>query len=90
MGTELYPFSIDRNKNSNTKNNFFGFLQIKSLREREQNKGGTKEVLIENGRSGLDTCQSFFKSEIHFEGGACALLETTFCQGLWRLDGSVD
>ena len=26
--------------------------------------------------------QGFFKSEIPFEGGACALLETTFCQSL--------
>ena len=84
MGTELYRFLIDRNRNSYTKNIFFGPLQMKSLQEREQNKGGTKEVSIENGRSGLDTCQSFFKSEIHFElqGGACALLETTFCQSL--------
>ena len=77
MGTELY-----RNRNNSTKNNLFGPLQIKSLQERKQNKGGTKEVLIENGHSGLDTCQSFFKSEIHFEGGACVLLETTFCQSV--------
>ena len=26
--------------------------------------------------------QRFFKSEIHFKGSACALLEITFCQSL--------
>ena len=52
MGTELY-FIFERNRNNSTKNNLFGlqsllqiFLRIKSLQEREQNKGGTKEVLI--------------------------------------------
>ena len=43
MVTELYRFLIDRNRNSNKKK-IFALLQIKSLREREQNKGGTKEV----------------------------------------------
>ena len=50
MGTELYRFVTGTIVE---KNNLFGlqslsqiFLQIESLHEREQYKGGTKEVLV--------------------------------------------
>ena len=61
MGTELYRFFFESNRKNSGKNSLFAlqsllqiFLRIKSLQEREQNKGGTKEVLIQNSRSGLD------------------------------------
>ena len=75
MGTELYRFLIEHNRNNSTKNNLFGPLQIKSLQKCGQNKGDTKQVLIKNGRSGLETRQSFCKSKIYFQ--VALVLETT-------------
>ena len=81
---------VERNRNSSIENNLFGqqslleiFLLKKSLQEREQNKRGKKEVLIQNGCSGLEIkVKASSNLKIPFEGAACVLLEAIFYQSL--------